>query len=59
VASSFASGEKVRILDGVFANFTGVVTGVDAERRTLRIVLTVLSRELTIELRFTQVQRAA
>jgi transcription termination/antitermination protein NusG len=59
VASSFASGEKVRILDGVFANFTGVVTGVDAERRTLKVMLTLFSRELTIELRFTQVQRAA
>jgi len=59
VASSFASGEKVRILDGVFANFTGVVTDVDAERRSLKIVLTVFSRELTIELRFTQVQKAA
>jgi transcription termination/antitermination protein NusG len=59
VASSFASGEKVRILDGVFANFTGVVTGVDPERRTLEIMLTFFGREVTIDLRFTQVQKAA
>jgi transcription termination/antitermination protein NusG len=59
VASGFASGEKVRILDGVFANFTGVVTDVDAERRALKVVLTLFSRELDIELRFTQVQKAA
>ncbi len=59
MASSFASGEKVQILDGVFANFTGVVTDVDAEQRTLKVMLTLFSRKLTIDLRFAQVQRAA
>ena len=56
---SFASGEKVRILDGVFANFTGLVTDVDPEQRTLKVMLTLFSRKLTIDLRFAQVQRAA
>jgi transcription termination/antitermination protein NusG len=56
---SFASGEKVRILDGVFANFTGIVTEVDLERRILKVMLAVFSRKFTIELPFTQVQKAA
>jgi len=59
MALSFAGGEKVRIVDGVFANFTAVVTAVDAERRTVKVILTILGCEQTIELRFTQVHKAA
>jgi transcription antitermination factor NusG len=59
VESTFAGGEKARILDGVCAHFTGFVAGVDSGRRTLNGMLTFLSRELTIELRFAQVRKAA
>ncbi|HEX5423786.1 MAG TPA: hypothetical protein VFW94_09580 [Candidatus Acidoferrales bacterium] len=59
MASSFAGGEKVRILGGVFANFTAVVTAVDAERRIVKVMLAIFGREQTIELRFTQVHKAA
>jgi transcription termination/antitermination protein NusG len=55
----FESGQKVRILDGVFANFTGVVTGVEAEQRKVKVLLTIFGRERTIELPFAQVQKAA
>jgi transcription termination/antitermination protein NusG len=59
VASGFATGEKVRVLDGVFANFTGVISGVDAERRTLEVMLIFFGRQVTIDLRFAEVQKAA
>jgi transcriptional antiterminator NusG len=55
----FERGERVRINDGPFMNFTGVVTDVKADRRTLTVSVTVFSRSNVIELRFTQVQKIA
>ncbi len=55
----FERGEKVRIYDGVFRNFTGVVTDVYVERRKLGVTVTLFSRSIAMELDFTQVQRVA
>ena len=56
---TFAGGEKVRILDSVFAHFSGIVSGVNAQQKILAVALTVFGRDLTIDLRFAQVQKAA
>jgi transcription antitermination factor NusG len=56
---SFQCGERVRVNDGVFCNFTGVVESVDPERRTLTLGLTIFSRRQAIELRFAQVEDVA
>lgn len=56
---SFEHGDKVRINDGVFMSFTGVVTDVYAERRKLGVTVTLFSRSIAMELDFTQVQKIA
>ena len=48
--------ERVRIQEGVFRNFTGIVKGVNAERRTLKVSVTLLGRAILIELPFGDVQ---
>lgn len=56
---SFQCGERVRVNDGVFCNFTGVIESVDLERRTLTVGLVIFSRKQSIALGFAQVEDVA
>jgi len=55
--ASFERGDRVQVNDGVFAHFTGMVTSVNSERRTLLISVNVFSRSTEIELNFTEVRK--
>lgn len=54
---SFEKGENVRIIDGPFTNFTGKVDEVNAERNTLRVLVTIFGRPTPVELDFLQVEK--
>jgi transcriptional antiterminator NusG len=56
---SFERGEKVRIGEGPFANFTGVVEEVNADRSTLKVSVTIFGRSTPVELDFAQVEKVA
>jgi transcriptional antiterminator NusG len=56
---SFDRNEQVRIVDGPFANFTGVVEDVNADRSTLKISVTIFGRSTPVELDFAQVEKVA
>jgi transcriptional antiterminator NusG len=49
--------EMVRIVDGPFANFSGKVDDVNAERNTLRVLVTIFGRPTPVELDFLQVEK--
>jgi len=53
----YEHGEHVRIIDGPFTNFTGVVEDVNLDRNTLRVMVTIFGRSTPVELDFLQVQR--
>lgn len=55
---SFERGDTVRVLEGVFANFPGVVTDVSADNKKLAVAVTVFSRSTTIELDVAHVKKA-
>ena len=55
----FERNEQVRIVDGPFANFTGTVEDVNAERSTLKISVTIFGRSTPVELDFAQVEKIA
>jgi transcriptional antiterminator NusG len=55
----FERNEQVRIVDGPFANFTGVVEEVNADRSTLKISVTIFGRSTPVELDFAQVEKMA
>lgn len=53
----FDKGEKVRIIDGPFANFEGEVEEIHEERSTIRVMVTVFGRSTPVELDFIQVEK--
>jgi transcriptional antiterminator NusG len=54
----FEKGEMVKIVDGPFNNFTGVVDDVNMDRGTLKVMVTIFGRQTPVELEFLQVQKA-
>jgi transcriptional antiterminator NusG len=54
---TFEKNEAVRIVDGPFANFSGKVDEVNAERNTLRVLVTIFGRATPVELDFLQVEK--
>jgi transcription termination/antitermination protein NusG len=55
--TTFEKNDSVRIVDGPFANFSGKVDEVNAERGTLRVMVTIFGRATPVELEFLQVEK--
>ena len=53
----FEKGEPVKIVDGPFSNFSGVVEEVNLDRNTLKVMVTIFGRQTPVELEFLQVQK--
>ncbi|MEO8277905.1 MAG: transcription termination/antitermination protein NusG [Thermoanaerobaculia bacterium] len=53
----FEKGEPVKIVDGPFNNFTGIVDDVNLDRNTLKVMVTIFGRHTPVELDFLQVQK--
>ena len=54
---TFDRGETVRIIDGPFNNFTGVVEEINMDRNTLKVMVTIFGRSTPVELDFLQVEK--
>ena len=54
---SFEKGDQVRINEGPFTNFNGVVDDVNAEKSTLKVMVTIFGRSTPVELDFLQVEK--
>lgn len=55
---TFKVGERVRIVDGPFNDFRGVVSDIDMERTKVRVMVSFFGRETPVELDFLQVEKA-
>lgn len=58
VKVTFKLGERVRIVDGPFNDFRGVVSEIDMERTKVRVMVSFFGRETPVELDFLQVEKA-
>jgi transcription termination/antitermination protein NusG len=54
---TFRSGQKVRIIDGPFNDFMGIVDEIDVDRAKVRVLVSFFGRETPVELDFLQVER--
>jgi len=55
---TFKVGERVRIIDGPFNDFRGIVSEIDMERTKARVMVSFFGRETPVELDFLQVEKA-
>src|SRR3977135_105733 len=55
----FEKNETVRISEGPFATFTGIVDEVNEDRETLKVMVTIFGRSTPVELEFGQVEKVA
>ncbi|MFC1935383.1 transcription termination/antitermination protein NusG [Chloroflexota bacterium] len=54
--AGFSKGENVRIIDGPFVDFIGVVDSIDTDKGKVNVLLSFFGRETPVELDFLQVE---
>lgn len=54
---NFSEGEKVRVVDGPFNNFNGVIEDINADKGKLRVLVSIFGRSTPVELDFVQVEK--
>jgi len=57
IATPFEIGDPVKIVDGPFVDFSGVVQEINEEKKKLKIMVSIFGRSTPVELDYLQVER--
>jgi transcriptional antiterminator NusG len=53
----FAKGDVVKIREGAFENFEGIVDSIDSERGVVRVIVTIFGRSTPLDIEYWQIEK--